>query len=62
MTCKCVPCGECGGTGHIWRAFGGQYLGNRRCDDLDEYERCEECGGYGVSELCQECADEEDDW
>ena len=38
MTCKCVFCGECDGMGTVWRSFSGKYLGNRRCDDLDELE------------------------
>lgn len=58
MSCKCVTCGECGGSGTVWISFSGKYLGNHRCDDLDEMERCEECEGSGLTELCDECRDE----
>ena len=56
--CTCVSCGECRGTGTVWFAFGGkEYLGNSRCDDLDEMETCSECGGSGVTEVCEHCED-----
>jgi hypothetical protein len=55
MTCKCVVCPECEGSGNVWRSFSGKYLGNHRCDDLDELETCEECRGSGVAEICDEC-------
>lgn len=69
MACECVRCPECKGSGTVWYAFpgpdlGGEYLGDHRCDDLDEMDVCEECGGSGVSEICYECqesaADDED--
>lgn len=53
--CHCVRCGECGGSGNIWLDFKGQYLGNHRCDDLDEMEMCEGCGGSGIIETCDRC-------
>jgi hypothetical protein len=55
--CKCVSCGECGGSGTVWRSFSGKYLGNNRCDDLDDLEQCEDCGGSGLTEMCDECRD-----
>ena len=60
MACECVSCGACGGSGNVWYAFpgpdlGGEYLGNHRCDDLDEMDTCEECGGSGITETCYEC-------
>lgn len=55
MTCKCVSCGECGGSGSIWRSYFGKYLGKHRCDDLDEMDCCPECGGDGIIALCGEC-------
>lgn len=65
MACECVICGACGGTGNVWFSFpgadrGGQYLGNHRCDDLDTLEPCEECHG-GLTEICYECQDSEED-
>jgi len=57
MACECVLCAACDGSGSIWVDFGGRYLGNRRCDDLDQLEPCGGCGGSGVSETCPECAD-----
>ena len=64
MACKCVPCRECGGSGTVWYSFSGKYLGNHRCDDLDELEMCNECCGTGISETCDECLDamDENDW
>lgn len=54
--CRCVNCGECRGSGSVWFAFGGkEYLGNSRCDDLDELETCEGCGGSGIVETCDRC-------
>lgn len=62
MACTCTSCPACQGTGDVWYSFGGEYLGNRRCDDLDELEPCDECGGSGVDEYCDEClmAEEEE--
>jgi hypothetical protein len=57
MACECVGCGACGGTGTIWLDFSGRYLGNHRCDDLDEMDTCEDCGGTGTTETCYECQD-----
>lgn len=31
--CTCVPCSVCGGTGTVWVAVGGKFLGNHRADD-----------------------------
>ncbi len=53
--CRCVPCGDCGGSGNIWVDFNGRYLGNHRCDDLDEMEPCGTCGGSGIVERCDRC-------
>jgi len=61
MACECVLCGSCGGTGSIWVDFAGRYLGNRRCDDLDQMEPCEDCGGSGVIEVCYECQEAQDE-
>ena len=61
MTCRCVSCGECLGSGFAWVDFWGRHLGARRCDDLDELVRCEECGGSGLSEECDECVSCEDE-
>jgi hypothetical protein len=52
--CACVRCGACGGSGTIWLDFRGRYLGNSRCDDLDEMEPCDECSG-GIVEVCERC-------
>ena len=59
-TCTCVRCGDCNGSGSVWLDFQGNYLGNQRCDDLDELEYCENCGGTGVVEVCEHCHDAED--
>lgn len=55
MACECVRCPECHGTGSVWVSFSGDYLGNRRCDDLDEMECCPQCGGSGIDLMCEEC-------
>ena len=65
-TCCCVRCGDCNGSGTVWFDWRGQYLGNSRCDDLDELEHCEQCGGSGITETCDRCQlleemDHEDD-
>ena len=67
MACECISCSECRGTGFVWIAFGGRYLGHHRCDDLDEMETCEQCGGSGLASLCEKCAEaeeraEEENW
>lgn len=55
MTCKCVCCPMCNGSGSIWvdvrtgRAIDGCH------DDLDDLETCPECRGAGISETCEEC-------
>ena len=55
MSCKCVLCGECGGSGHVWVSFSGKYKGKNHSDDMDSMERCEDCGGSGLSEICDDC-------
>jgi RecJ-like exonuclease len=57
VTCRCVSCSSCEGTGNVWLDFRGKYLGNHRSDDMDELVRCEDCEGSGISEECDECAD-----
>ena len=59
--CKCVLCDSCNGTGNVWFTFDGKYLGNKRSDDLDELERCEDCEGSGITEMCDECCQSEED-
>lgn len=61
MTCKCVICDECKGSGNIWVDYKGKYLGNNRCDDMDELDTCPECDGSGLSEICYECWEESQD-
>ena len=58
--CTCVRCDDCGGSGSVWLDFRGRYLGNQRCDDLDELEYCDNCGGTGIVEVCWFCRDAED--
>lgn len=62
--CRCVRCGDCGGSGSVWYDFRGHFLGNYRTDDLDESEPCDNCGGSGIVEVCQRCQDmdERESW
>ena len=53
--CRCVQCGECGGSGIVWYSFTGEYLGNHRSDDLDDLDTCPECHGLGIDGLCSYC-------
>lgn len=56
MTCTCLICPDCKGTGIVWYSFTGDYLGNSRCDDLDTLEICEKCGGSGTTgPICDDC-------
>lgn len=57
MPCECIRCDGCGGSGFVWRSFSGEYLGKNRCDDLSEMETCEDCGGDGITDMCDECRD-----
>lgn len=61
MACSCYACDDCKGTGTVWIASDGTYLGNARCDDLDEIAHCDECGGSGISDKCDECLQAEVD-
>ncbi len=64
MPCQCVSCDECKGSGYVYFSFGGwkhgRYLGSHRCDDLDEQEGCDVCGGRGILETCDRCAELEE--
>lgn len=53
--CRCIRCGDCNGSGTVWFDWRGHYLGNSRCDDLDELEHCDRCGGSGIIEVCDRC-------
>ena len=58
--CECVTCTECRGRGLIWLDWRGRYLGNTRCDDMDEIETCDGCGGHGITETCDRCGELEE--
>jgi hypothetical protein len=60
-TCSCIKCDACGGSGNIWLDRRGRYLGQHRCDDLDEMETCDNCRGYGITDLCETCSDSYED-
>ena len=61
MTCTCISCDECGGTGSIWVSMTGKYIGKYHCDDLDELETCYKCDGSGLFEMCDECREKEEE-
>lgn len=56
--CECDYCPDCDGSGQVFFSFSGEYLGTRRCDDLDTMESCDECGGSGVVFECYKCQEE----
>lgn len=59
--CTCTPCPDCDGHGTVWWTFGyKEYLGNHRCDDLDEQETCETCLGRGTEDKCDYCIEQEE--
>lgn len=58
MSCECVHCDYCGGTGHIWMDGCG-HISRFRCDDLGDLEECPDCDGRGIIEKCMECCDAE---
>lgn len=58
MTCKCVTCGDCGGSGHMWRDFGSNTLHEHRTDDMGDLEPCYRCNASGIEEECDACADQ----
>jgi hypothetical protein len=61
VACKCVKCSACGGSGSVWFDVFGKCLGNRRCDDMDTVETCDQCYGTGLDVACDECIDEGDE-
>lgn len=54
MMCHCVSCGECGGRGTV----------EVRTDGYPEYdlETCPECRGTGLSEICDDCRECDDEY
>lgn len=57
MTCECVVCTTCEGSGNLWFTISGRYLGVHRSSDLDEMEPCDNCRGTGILEMCESCFD-----
>lgn len=53
--CTCVTCGDCGGTGNVWRNYDdlGRHAGGG-IDDLSKLEPCENCRS-GIIEVCDRC-------
>lgn len=63
MTCQCVKCPDCGGTGNAWFGIDGKYVGEHHMDDTDSLEPCDMCGGSGITEMCEDCQwAEEEEW
>lgn len=46
MSCSCLRCDDCKGTGLIWSV---------QDDGMEESDFCEECCGSGTSDKCAEC-------
>ena len=53
MTCSCVLCVACRGTGQVMVAQDGY--------PEQDLETCSDCGGTGISEKCGACIDKEQD-
>lgn len=58
--CTCIQCSACRGSGQIWFSCTGDYLGDNRCDDMDELEPCDFCNGSGVDDWCDYCYEQEE--
>lgn len=53
MSCMCVRCQECSGSGTAW-------VDNPDGYPEREFEVCSECGGTGFSEICDECQEDDE--
>jgi hypothetical protein len=62
MSCTCVYCGRCNGTGHIWVNYDhlGRVISDSGLDDLSDLDPCPECYGRGLTEMCDECREAEE--
>jgi hypothetical protein len=60
MTCSCVRCPDCNGSGHFWQTHDGK-IHLMRCDDMGDLVSCDTCRGSGCSEECEECFGCEDE-
>jgi hypothetical protein len=54
MSCTCVSCGACRGLGQVMMPTNSY--------PEEDLETCTECDGSGVSDLCSECAEKEEDY
>jgi RecJ-like exonuclease len=54
--CTCVSCGDCNGTGNVWRNYDalGRYV-EGGIDDSSDLETCDTCRGSGIVETCDRC-------
>lgn len=57
--CRCVRCKVCAGKGEYAVDLGGRYVGPSKCDDLDDYETCDQCE-RGITEVCDRCRELEE--
>ncbi len=57
--CSCAECTSCEGGGVIYINMYGCFVGVHRNDDLYEAEPCPSCGGRGIEQLCEFCAEQE---
>jgi DnaJ-class molecular chaperone len=56
MSCICILCPDCNGSGNVWEATNGY--------PEEELEACPTCGGSGITDFCDECEDmkEREQW
>ena len=59
MSCECVPCSSCDGSGDLWFDDFGRFISIHRSDDMGHYEPCEDCDGTGIVAMCDECTEAE---
>ncbi len=52
-SCSCITCATCHGRGWFYVDGRGRFMPYG--DELADRESCEDCGGSGITELCDAC-------
>ena len=61
MSCECVRCKTCDGSGDVYSNFRFEYIGRGCVDDFVDIVSCPYCDGRAIMEVCQECAEAQED-